>query len=183
MKSGAVFWFTGLSGAGKTTVAGGAQRALEREGYSVLILDGDQIRSGLHRDLGFSEAEIEENNARIAGLCEARRAEADVILVPIISPYRRSRQAAKKRLGGRCFEVYFDASLECVMKRDVKGLYAKAIRRELSGVIGFSPESVYETPLTPDFTVRSGAQTVDESVRDLVGFIKDCLRREGERKL
>ena len=183
MKRALVFWFTGLSGAGKTTVALEAKRRLENDGYSVVVFDGDDIRSRFHRSLGFSEAEIKENNMKIAELCRAHRGGADVILVPIISPYRRSRQDAKDRLEGDYFEIYFDADLECVMKRDTKNLYAKAARGELSGLIGFSPEAVYEAPDSPDFIVRSGTQTINESVSSLVGFIQGCLRSRKDGSL
>ncbi|MBI4432064.1 MAG: adenylyl-sulfate kinase [Candidatus Omnitrophica bacterium] len=166
-----VFWFTGLSGSGKTTVAAGIQALLEKSGRSVLVLDGDEIRKYFHKDLGFAREEILENNERIASLCASRRAEFDVILVPIISPYRVSRQAARELLPGSFYEVFFDANLECVMGRDVKGLYAKAKRNELPDLIGFSPASPYEPPQKPDFVIKTGSQTAGESIKAFYRFV------------
>ena len=91
----AVFWFTGLSGAGKTTIAEGVMRRLTEDGLRVLVLDGDDVRARLHRDLGFTEADIKENNALLVELCHTHRADHDAILVPIISPYACSRHAAR----------------------------------------------------------------------------------------
>lgn len=176
-KQAPVFWFTGLSGSGKTTVAEGVKALLERDGHSVLVLDGDQVRNRLHTDLGFSKDEILENNLRIASLCQARRTEHDVVLVPIISPYRVSREAARNFLRRDFHEIFFSADLQCVMSRDPKGLYAKARRNEIRDLIGFSAGSPYEAPARPDFVVDTQTQEVRRSVEDLYRFIGSQIGR------
>lgn len=173
MKRGLVFWFTGLSGAGKTTVAEGVRVLLERKGYAVLVMDGDAVRGSLHRSLGFSEADIKENNARIAEMCIARRVAFDVILVPIISPYAVSRANARALLGQGFFEIYFDADVRCVHARDTKGLYAKADRGEIRNLIGYDPSAVYEKPIQPDFIVHSAVESSEVSVQAFFNFV-DC---------
>ena len=174
-KQALVFWFTGLSGSGKTTVAERVKPRLKSKGFSVLILDGDEVRGRRPVPLGFSEKEIKENNCQIAGICLECRLEHDAILVPVISPYAVSRRQAKEILGSFFYEVYFDADLETVMGRDVKGLYGKAKKREIGNLIGFSPEAPYESPVQPDWVVRSGRETVEDSVRGLEGFIMEKL--------
>ncbi|MBI3316305.1 MAG: adenylyl-sulfate kinase [Candidatus Omnitrophica bacterium] len=174
-----IFWFTGLSGSGKTTAAERAKTLLEKEARRVLILDGDDIRKRLHSDLGFGRGEIKENNARIAGLCDSERARYDVILVPIISPYAESRREARRRLEPGFYEIYFDADLETVMRRDVKGLYVKARRNELRDLIGYSPGAVYECPEKPDLIIASGRESAERSARALVLFIGEQLRNIG----
>jgi len=166
-----VFWFTGLSGSGKSTVAKSVKPLLEVEGYSVLILDGDEVRKKLHLDLGFSEQDIKKNNILIAELCRSCRCDYDIILVPIISPYVYSRQQARELLGEGFFEIYFSADLHSVMKRDVKGLYTKAKNGEINNMIGYSPSNIYEPPLHPDFVVNSGHDSVKKSTRDFYQFI------------
>ncbi len=96
MTTARVFWFTGLSGVGKTTIAKIANFRLQKMGLKVLVLDGDVVRNELHRDLGFSKSDIEENNRLISEICVKKKKEYDIILVPIISPYKQSRSAAKK---------------------------------------------------------------------------------------
>ena len=171
MKRASVFWFTGLSGSGKTTVAEGVRRILEAAGIVTLVLDGDEIRNRLHRNLGFTREEIMLNNRLVAGLCESSRDAYDVILVPIISPYEECRRLARERLGKGFYEVYFDADMACVMQRDVKGLYAKAKRNELNNLIGYAPTNPYEVPAAPDWTVCSKTEKAQESTRALSVFI------------
>lgn len=171
MKRALAFWFTGLSGSGKTTVAQGVKRLLEKAGYAVLIVDGDEVRASLHHNLGFSKADVKKNNALIAELCAARRNEFDVILVPIISPYAVSRKQAKKKLGDGFFEIYFDADVRCVHARDTKGLYAKADRGEMRNLIGYDPSAVYEKPIQPDFIVHSAVESPEVSIQAFFNFV------------
>ena len=135
MKQAKIFWFTGLSGAGKTTVADGVKSKLEAQGYKVFVLDGDQVRQKYTLPLGFSPEEIRLNNSLIARACKEQRNAYDVILVPIISPYRESRQKARELLEAGFYEIYFSASLECVVRRDVKGLYRKAKDGQIENLI------------------------------------------------
>jgi len=171
MNNALIFWFTGLSGAGKTTVALGAKPLLEKKGYSVLVLDGDEIRKNLHVNLGFTKEDIKKNNALIAELCAEKRKSHDAIFVSIISPYRESRKAAKAFLGKSFFEIYFSASLETAMKRDVKGLYAKAGENKTEGMIGCASGPTYEVPMAPDFTVRSEVDAPEKSIKDFTHFV------------
>jgi adenylyl-sulfate kinase len=177
MKKASIFWFTGLSGSGKTTVATAAKNLLESHDCSVLILDGDDVREQIHVHLGFTEQDIKKNNSLIADLCRIYRNNYDVILVPIISPYDISRKQARDLLGDGFFEIYFSADLATVMNRDVKGLYAKAMRNEINNLIGYSPSNIFEPPQHPDFVVDSGCDNVEKSVEDLYKFImekKEC---------
>ena len=118
MRRALVFWFTGLSGSGKSSVAAAVRDRLCADGAKVLILDGDDVRARIHRHLGFSEADIRENNRLIAGLCDESRADYDVILVPIISPYAESRAAARAALAPGFYEIYCTAGLDIVARRD-----------------------------------------------------------------
>src|SRR3989338_3930148 len=149
MKKALIFWFTGLSGAGKTTVATGVNQQLDQAGYRTFILDGDEVRKNYHSHLGFSPEDIRKNNALIVELCRENQAKYDVILVPIISPYLDSRQKARATLGPHFYEIYIRASLSCVMERDVKGLYTKAKQNQMDNLIVFSAGSVYELPPSP----------------------------------
>ncbi len=171
MKQGLVFWFTGLSGSGKTTVATAVKELLEAAGRTVLILDGDDVRKRLHVHLGFSEADIKQNNRLIAGLCQEALSRYDVIMVPIISPYRVSRAEARLLLGKRFFEIFFAADLETVMQRDVKGLYKLARENRIHNLIGYSPSNIYEPPESPDLIVDSRIETIEGSTDKLYGFI------------
>jgi len=175
MKQALIFWFTGLSGSGKTTVATGVKPLLETDGYSVLVLDGDTVRAQLHSRLGFTEQDIKENNALIADLCRTYRDDYDVILVAIISPYASTRKQARNSLGKGFYEIYFSADLETLIKRDVKGLYSRAERNEIPNLIGYSPGTVYEEPRIPDFTVDSVKISSEISINGLYKFITEQL--------
>jgi bifunctional enzyme CysN/CysC len=170
-----VFWFTGLSGAGKSTIAKRTQERLRSQNRSVLILDGDDVRQLLHIDLGFTPEDIRANNASIVQLCLEERGRYDVILVPIISPYRNCRAAARAALGPMLYEIHFCADLNTVMTRDVKGLYARAQRHEIDNMIGYSQDSPYEPPENPDFVVDSSRETTDVSVERFWIFVSRIL--------
>lgn len=170
-----VFWFTGLSGSGKSTLAEAARAALAAEGRRILVLDGDEVRNRMHNDLGFGEADIKENNRRIAQICIEESPQYDVLLVPIISPYLESRRDARRILGGRFHEVYCNADIAAVVARDVKGLYASADRGEITNMIGFSSGSPYQAPCAPDLELDTVNQDVDQCARELVAFVRSCL--------
>ena len=179
MKKGLVCWFTGLSGSGKTTVAVAAKHLLDGKGVSVLILDGDDVRSRLHIELGFTPEDIRTNNCLIVRLCETQREKFDVLLVPVIAPYVASRAEAREKLAGGFFEIYFSADLKTVMEREVKGLYKKAKNNEIANLIGYSPSNIYEPPQNPDCILDSSTEAVEQSVTKLYSFVMGQLKRRG----
>lgn len=175
MKRAHVYWFTGLSGSGKSTIADAVRQRCEAAGLVVRVLDGDMIRSQVHRHLEFSIPDIMENNRLIAQRCVELRATADMILVPIISPYASSRAEARALLAPEFFEVHCDANLSCVIQRDVKGLYARAARGDITDMIGYAAERPYEPPHAPDITLHTGTDTVDRSVDTLEAYMRNIL--------
>jgi bifunctional enzyme CysN/CysC len=169
---GKVVWFTGLSGSGKSTLANALEVQLHRQGYRTYLLDGDNIRKGLNKDLGFSEADRVENIRRIAEVAQLMRDAGLVVLTAFISPYRQDREMARELIGsGDFIEVYVDTSLAVCEQRDVKGLYQKARAGQIPNMTGVS--SPYEAPLSPAYIARAGTQTVDAIVQDLMALLKD----------
>ena len=168
---GVVLWFTGLSGVGKTTVANSVKEALVRRNLSVLILDGDQVRANRHSKLGYSAAEIKENNNLIVDLCVEKRRKYDVTIIAIISPFRLSREEARKKLSPRFFVIYLFASIEHLRKRDVKGLYAREASGDVKNLIGISPGSPYEIPENPDLVFNTETESMAEVVRSICELV------------
>ena len=162
---------TGLSGAGKTTISIKTVELLEKHGLKVLTLDGDVVRTKLHKHLGFSPGDIRENNRLVALLCQELSSRFDVILVPIISPFRDSRKSARSLLGEAFTEVYIKASLTEVMKRDPKGHY-KAVRQgTLTGFIGIDDQVPYEPPESADLILDTEAQGQEECAKELAELL------------
>ncbi len=174
-KDGLTIWFTGLSGAGKTSISGLVQEALEKDGFRILVLDGDDVRSRLHRSLGFNEADIIENNYLISQMCFDERSAYDVIMVPIISPYRSSRAAAHKLLSPNFIEVYVYADISVLEQRDTKGLYAAAKNNKIDNLIGYSSGAPFEPPLNADITLETNHKTTDECAQILYEKINKRL--------
>ena len=171
-----IFWFTGLSGAGKTTIARKAKEVLEQEGKKVLLLDGDEIRSQYPRALGFSRGDILQNNRFIADLCKKRIAEFDYIFVSVITPYCEIRRELRETFAGQYAEIYVKASLEQVIQRDVKGLYKKALAGEICNFIGVDAENPYEPPENPDLIIETGIKTEEICLAHFLDFIKTVYR-------
>jgi adenylyl-sulfate kinase len=171
MTDGLVFWFTGLSGAGKTTLANGCKERLISQGLKTAILDGDDVRRRLHRHLGFTEPEIKENNRLVCKLCETERQMADIVLVPIISPYRESRELARRILSPGFYEIYLHADIKELERRDTKLLYAQARSGEIDNLIGYSDKAPYELAEAPDWSADTGQEPTDETVSRLMNFI------------
>lgn len=167
---GCVLWFTGLSGSGKSTLAHALERRLFENGRLAFVLDGDNVRHGLNRDLGFSAADREENIRRI-GEVAALFADAGVItLVAFISPYLRDRQRAREAVGAERFvEVFLDAPLAVCEGRDPKGLYRKARAGEIAEFTGIS--APYEPPPHPDVTLDTGCTGLEDSVERLLAHL------------
>lgn len=166
-----VAWFTGLSGSGKSTIAGHVAGLLRASGRSVRILDGDVVRTELHRHLGFSPADIRENNRLIADLCRQSLDRYDVILVPVIAPFRDARAAARALLGPAFVEVYVRASMPEVMRRDPKGLYQQVQEGRLTGFIGLSPDVPYEPPEAPEIVLDTEANDAEACARELASLL------------
>ena len=148
-------WFTGLSGAGKSTIANLLEKRLHAEGKHTYLLDGDNVRHGLNRDLGFTEVDRVENIRRIAEVAKLMVDAGLIVLVSFISPYRSERRFARSLFAdGEFVEVFVDTPIEECEKRDAKGLYAKARRGELKNFTGVDSE--YQPPEAPEFHLFSG---------------------------
>lgn len=169
---GAVLWFTGLSGSGKSTVAGALEEALHRLGVSTYLLDGDNVRHGLCSDLGFSDADRKENIRRVGEVARLMVEAGLVVLTAFISPHRAERQMVRERLGeGRFIEVYVDTPLAVCEARDPKGLYKKARAGALPNFTGI--DAVYEAPESADLHLDG-----EQLVTNLVSQLLDLLRRD-----
>lgn len=167
---GSMIWFTGLSGSGKSTLALALERELYRKGYLCRILDGDNIRSGINNDLGFSEADRRENIRRIAEISRLFIDCGIVTIVAFISPTVAMRRLACDIIGKEDFlEIYVSTPLEECEKRDVKGLYKKARKGEMKEFTGIS--SPFEEPLHPFLAVDTSRHSVEESVNILLKAI------------
>jgi len=164
-----VLWFTGLSGSGKTTIAKSLEKELDKKGKSYKIFDGDDVRKKLHKHLGFSPEDIKENNRLIVELCRKVFNKIDYVIVPIISPFRESREQARRTFGENFIEIYINCPYEECRKRDAKNLYARAERGEIENFIGLHVP--YEPPLNPEIEIDSVTQEEKEAVRKIIGFL------------
>ena len=164
-----VLWFTGLSGSGKTTLAELLKKELDRRGKSYQIFDGDDVRRNLHRHLGFTPEDIKENNKLIANLCAESLGKVDYVIVPIISPFRESREEARRTIGDSFVEVYLNCPYDECKRRDAKGLYAKAESGSLDNFIGLHVP--YEAPTNPDVEIESTKSSPKESLERIIKFL------------
>jgi len=178
-----VLWFTGLSGSGKSTIADSLSKRLKAKGYIIKILDGDVVRNTLHRHLGFTKKDILLNNKLISQLALKYLDTHDIILVPIISPYRIGRENARKLLGRHFTEVYIKASLKKCIRRDVKGLYKKALNGEIKNFIGISDDAPYETPKSADLTINTEKISEKESVDKILQYLNMGLSYEAKEAI
>ena len=163
---GQVIWFTGLSGSGKSTLANALEVKLNAQGKRTYLLDGDNVRQGLNRDLGFTDADRVENIRRIAEVAKLMMDAGLIVMTAFISPFRREREMARELIGAENFiEVYVSTPLDVCEQRDVKGLYKKARSGQLPNMSGIS--SPYEPPLAPHVALSSSESTIEQSVDDL----------------
>lgn len=165
MPDGFTLWFTGLSGAGKSTLSLAVGDALRARGRLVEALDGDEIRQRLSRGLGFSKEDRDENIRRIGFVARLLSRSGAVAIAAAISPYREVRDEVRREHEAPFIEVFVDCPLDVLIKRDPKGLYAKALRGQIQNFSGISDP--YESPLAPDITVHTDSESVDAS-RDAI---------------
>jgi bifunctional enzyme CysN/CysC len=166
-----VLWFTGLSGAGKSTIANLVEKKLHAMGRHCYLLDGDNLRHGLNKDLGFTEADRVENIRRVAEVARLMTDAGLIVLTAFISPFRAEREMARSLVGEHEFlEIYIDTPLSVAETRDVKGLYRKARRGELSNFTGI--DSPYEAPETPDLVVNTVECSADEAADAVIALLQ-----------
>ncbi len=167
---GAVIWFTGLSASGKSTLAHALENTLFEKGYKTYVLDGDNIRHGLNKDLGFSPQDREENIRRIGELAKLFADAGIITITAFISPYRSDREKARKLNPKNFIEVYVKCDIDVCEQRDPKGLYKKAKAGEISEFTGIS--APYEEPENPELVIDTGKLTIEESVNQLLTYLK-----------
>ncbi len=166
---GVTVWFTGLSGAGKTTIRQALEEKLRSQNYAVEVLDGDIVRENLTKGLGFSKADRDENIRRIGFVSHLLTRNGVIVLVSAISPYRDIRDEVRKRIGN-FVEIFVNAPLNVCEERDVKGLYKRARAGEIKQFTGI--DDPYEPPLNPDIECRTDQETLDESVEKVMQGLK-----------
>lgn len=171
-QKGVLIWFTGLSASGKSTVANEVAHKLHELGKFSYILDGDNVRHGLNKDLGFSPEDREENIRRISEVGNLFVDAGIITLTAFISPYRKDRDFARELVGqGRFIEVFVNASIETCEKRDPKGLYKKAKSGEIKEFTGIS--APYEAPLNPEIELNADELSIEEETDIVINFLKD----------
>ncbi len=171
-QKGATIWLTGLSGSGKSTIAVELEHALIENRHQVYILDGDNIRHGLNKNLGFSPEDRTENIRRIGEVAKLFTDASIITITAFISPYREDRDAIRRLLNdGEFIEVYIKCPLDVCEERDTKGLYKKARAGEVKDFTGIS--APYEEPLNPELTIDSLTLTVEESTRTILNYLEE----------
>lgn len=169
----AILWFTGLSGSGKSTLANAVNAALFEQGLACYVLDGDNIRHGLCKDLGFSDADREENIRRIGEVSKLFLDAGVVVLTAFVSPFKADRDRARALVAaGDFIEIHCAADLDVCEQRDTKGLYAKARAGEIKDFTGIS--SPYEAPEAPELRVATGSQTLEQSVEQVLEHLRSA---------
>ncbi|MEC1626392.1 adenylyl-sulfate kinase [Bacillus mojavensis] len=169
-----ILWLTGLSGSGKSTIANAAARELFEQGYQVIVLDGDNIRHGLNKDLGFSDEDRKENIRRIGEVAKLFVQQGTIVITAFISPFREDRDQVRQLVeAGEFNEVYIKCDLDICEQRDPKGLYKKARNGEIPFFTGI--DSPYEEPEAPEFVLDSGQYDREECKNQLIEFVKQQL--------
>ena len=170
-----LLWFTGLSGSGKSTLANLVEMELHKKGLSTYILDGDNVRQGINKDLSFSHQDRSENIRRIAEISTLMLDAGVLTLAAFVSPYIKDREAVKQIVGqDNVLEIYVNTSLAACERRDVKGLYKKARAGEIKNMTGIS--APYQAPLNPDLEVVTDGQPIEKSVKTILEFINKKLK-------
>jgi len=169
MSEGFTLWLTGLPGSGKSTLAHLSAEELRRRGYRVEILDGVEVRTHLSKDLGFSKADRDANIRRIGYVCKLLSRNGVIAISAAISPYRETRDEVRRE-HEKFVEVYVKCSLEKLVERDVKGLYAKALRGEIPFFTGVSDP--YEEPLNPELVIETDREKIEDGLRRLLATLE-----------
>ncbi|WP_202080116.1 adenylyl-sulfate kinase [Caldalkalibacillus salinus] len=178
---GCTIWLTGLSGSGKSTIANALDQRLYEMGTHNYVLDGDNVRHGLNKDLGFSEADRRENIRRIGEVSKLMVDAGLIVMTAFISPYQSDRQLVRQLLDEEAFiEVYVQCPLSECEKRDPKGLYRKARKGEIQQFTGIS--APYEAPVNPEIVIETDKVSVAEAVEQIVTYLnnQEILRTEGK---
>lgn len=170
-EKGFTLWFTGLSGAGKTTISEIVATELRRRGSKLEILDGDVVRENLSKGLGFSKEDRDTNIRRIAFVADLLSRNGVPVITAAISPYRETRDEARELMGDRFIEVFVEASVDACAERDVKGLYKKAFAGEIKEFTGVSDP--YEEPENPEITLETESEEPEESARRLIAYLEE----------
>ena len=165
---GVVLWLCGLSGSGKSTLANALEKNLHANGKYVVILDGDNLRSGLNSDLGFSDDDRNENIRRTAEVAKILSSNGAIVILSLITPQEKFRKQAREIIGDHYQEIYVKADFETCMKRDVKGLYAKQAKGEIKNFTGAG--SNFAEPENPDLIIDTINSTEQESLQELINF-------------
>jgi len=170
-QEGAVLWFTGLSGSGKSTISTEIEASLIKQGIFATTLDGDNVRHGLNKDLNFSDTDRRENIRRISEVTKLFCDANVLVLTAFISPFREDRAYARSLVPeGKFIEIYCNASVEDCEKRDPKGLYAKAREGVIKDFTGIS--SPYEAPVSPEITLNTGKEDITTSVATVISYLR-----------
>ena len=169
MEQGFCIWLTGLSGSGKTTIAQELVKRLNNSRH-IEVMDGDEIRKGLSRDLGFSKEDRNEHNRRVIFCSKLLARNGVIVVVALISPYRETRAYAKEQIVNT-FEVFVKAPIDVCIERDPKGLYKKALAGEIKQFTGI--DDTYEEPLDADIVVETDKEDVEESVDKILAVIRE----------
>ncbi len=172
-QKGFTVWFTGLSGAGKSTIAEMVHEELQNRGMKVEMLDGDIVRTNLSKGLGFSKEDRDTNIRRIAFVADLLSRNGVGVITAAISPYRQTRDEARELMGDRFIEVFVKASVEACAERDVKGLYEKAFKGEIKEFTGVSDP--YEPPSAPEITLDTENETPEESAGKVLAYVEERL--------
>jgi adenylyl-sulfate kinase len=168
---GFTLWFTGLSGAGKTTISRMVAEELQARGSRLEILDGDVIRENLSKGLGFSKGDRDTNIRRIAFVADLLSRNGVPVITAAISPYREIRAEARELMGERFIEVFVKASVDTCIERDPKGLYEKALKGEIKEFTGVSDP--YEEPLDPELTLETETESPEESAGKIITLLEE----------
>jgi len=167
-----ILWFTGLSGAGKSTIASAVEKELFEMGHHTYLLDGDNVRHGLNGDLGFSDTDRIENIRRIGEVSKLFVDAGQIVLTAFISPFRSDRRLVRELVGGNEFiEVFIDTPISVCEDRDPKGLYKKARSGAIKNFTGI--DSDYETPELPEVVINTAEMSVEQCVQEIIDYLKN----------